>query len=175
VEDGHEHHVFKHTPLSHPLAQQPLPFHPELFQHPTRRWISDHVVGVNAIELQLLKGKADYPPRRLMAPMKDFFNGQPKSGKLPDGCWSALRKLQETLYEYDEKSKLTKDGRTVHYSDNFRLREWSREQIALTIEAAGFRKEGELSDKFPGLGEVYLLFSRNSSEEKRPAVEPHCA
>ena len=110
-----------------------------------------------------------------MAPMIAHFNGKPKSGKSPNGGCSAVRNIrinppQETRYEYDEKSALTKDGKTFSYSDNFRLREWSREQIVATIEAAGFRKENELTDKLPGSGEVYLLFSRNSSAQNRSAV-----
>jgi len=112
-----------------------------------------------------------------MAPMMNIFNGKPKSGKSPNGGCSALRNirinpLQETRYEYDEKSALTKDGRKFSYSDNFRLREWSQEQIVTTIEAAGFRKEDDLAGKLHGLGEVYLLFSRKSPAQNRPAVPP---
>ena len=113
-----------------------------------------------------------------MAPMMDVFNAGPKTGQSPDGRCSAVRNirinpLQEARYEYHEESALTKDGATVSYSDIFRLREWSREQIVATIEAAGFRKEDDLSDKIPRSGEVYLLFSRNSSTENRPAI-PLC-
>lgn len=108
-----------------------------------------------------------------MAPMMNFFNGRPKSEKSPS-C-SAVRNikilpLQEALYEYAEASELTKDGEPFSYSDKFRLREWSREQIVAAIEAAGFSQEDDLAHTFSSTGEIYLLFRRNSSAEVRPAV-----
>jgi hypothetical protein len=112
-----------------------------------------------------------------MAPMMGHFNDRPKSGKSPDGRCSAVRNisinpLQETLYEYAETSKLTRDGEPHLYPDKFRLREWSREQIVAAIEAAGFRDEQDLTPTFASSGEIYLLFSRDSPAENPPASVP---
>ena len=112
-----------------------------------------------------------------LAAMRNFFNRHPQAGKSPDGHCSAVRNiniqpLQETLYEYDEQSELTKDGQTAAYSNTFRLRSWSREQIVAAIEAAGFRMESDLTGKFSDSGEVYLLFSRNSSAEHSAEHRP---
>jgi len=111
------------------------------------------------------------------APMIDFFSAGPRKGESRDRRCRAERKikilpLQERLYEYDEQSEMIKDGKASAYSDNFRLREWTRDQIVAAIEAGGFKQEGELTDKVPGSGEIYLLFSRNSPVENRPAGPP---
>ena len=97
-----------------------------------------------------------------MEQMQSNFNGRDQAGKSSDGRCSVKRKinirtLTEMLYEYHEQSELTKDANTFRYSDTFQLREWSREKISATIQAAGFRVERE--EKL--LGEVYFLFSRD--------------
>lgn len=106
-----------------------------------------------------------------MAPMMRLFNGHPQSGESPDGRCSAVRNinirpLQDDLYEYTEKSELTRHGNTIRYADRFRLRYWLRGQIMAAIEVAGFRMEDDLANTFLDTGETYLLFRRNPAKQK---------
>ena len=79
-----------------------------------------------------------------------------------------VRQLEDTLYEYHETSKLTKEGREFPYEDRFPLREWSREEITAQLKAGGFFFESDLSNEFRRTGEVYLLFRRSFPREMRP-------
>ena len=115
-----------------------------------------------------------------MRQMQDFFK-EPKTGHSPDGRCSikrhiTIRQVQGTLYEYREKSILTKDGQRFPYEDRFPLRAWSRTEIIRAVEAAGFSREADLSAKFVGTGEVYLQFRRNAikvtASTSKPKKEP---
>jgi hypothetical protein len=70
-----------------------------------------------------------------MAPMMGFFNARPKSDKSLDERCSAVRNinirpLQETLYECDEESALTKDGRPVSITAESTLSDETARQFA---------------------------------------------
>jgi hypothetical protein len=72
----------------------------------------------------------------------------------------SIHQVQGVHYQYHEKSILTKDGQPFPYEDKFPLRAWSRTEIIEAVEAAGFTSEADLTGKFAGRGEVYLLFRR---------------
>src|SRR6266567_5937935 len=56
-EDRQHRHVFKDAPFAHPLAKDSFPFHTDLFQHPARRRVSEHVMSMNPVELQSFESK----------------------------------------------------------------------------------------------------------------------
>jgi len=102
--------------------------------------------------------------------MQQSLNGQNVHQSWNRNC-SLVRninilQLDGILYEYQEASNLTKNGRESPYEDRFPLREWSRGEVTAKLRSEGFFLESDLTTSFfRPTGEVYLLFRRASAQE----------
>lgn len=85
------------------------------------------------------------------------------------------------LYEYQEETELTVDGKLVRYSDKTMLRHWTEAEIVAALESAGFRAirhvtEDDLSlagqkDDLDLSGAVYLICRRPLPDLPKPMLD----
>ena len=69
--------------------------------------------------------------------------------------------IGDSIYEYDEKTRLLVDGAWVDYADRFQIRFWEKSQIIAALSGAGFVIEKNMSKHFAGAGAEYLLACLN--------------